>query len=103
MAIMHTFKPYADCPDLCVAELPNGETCNECKSSHTLDDVLNAIAELRNIQRKAEEWVRDNEDICGVDDATWFDTIAHFDERLGDAGVVLADAVEQFIESTNNN
>lgn len=41
----HTFRPYADSPDLCVAELPaNGDTCNrdisehegwECRHCHT--------------------------------------------------------------------
>jgi len=26
--INHEFKPYAEYPDLCVAELPSGDTCN---------------------------------------------------------------------------
>lgn len=31
---MHTFKPYADHPDLCVAELPCGDTCNQTREYH---------------------------------------------------------------------
>lgn len=32
--INHTFKPYADAPDLCVAELESGETCNAERAKH---------------------------------------------------------------------
>ena len=31
----HTFKPYADNPELCVAELPCGDTCNQGHEYHT--------------------------------------------------------------------
>ncbi len=34
VAEMHTFKPYADIPDLCVVELNNGDTCNQSLSEH---------------------------------------------------------------------
>ncbi len=34
LAEMHTFKPYADIPDLCVAELHNGDTCNQSLLAH---------------------------------------------------------------------
>lgn len=30
----HSFRPYADCPELCVAELLNGETCNSEAQYH---------------------------------------------------------------------
>ena len=30
----HEFKPYADMPDYCVAELDNGETCNGERDMH---------------------------------------------------------------------
>lgn len=30
----HQFKPYAQFPDLCVAELPDGETCNREAHNH---------------------------------------------------------------------
>lgn len=31
---MHTFKPYTDNADLCVAELPCGDTCNQATEYH---------------------------------------------------------------------
>lgn len=32
----HEFRPYADIPELCVAELDNGLTCNMSFSVHTI-------------------------------------------------------------------
>lgn len=38
--IEHTFKPYADNPELCVEELPrNGDTCNQHISQHENGDT----------------------------------------------------------------
>lgn len=38
--IRHTFKPYADNPELCVEELPrNGDTCNQHISQHETGDT----------------------------------------------------------------
>lgn len=31
---MHSFKPYADDPTICVAELPCGDTCNQSIEYH---------------------------------------------------------------------
>jgi hypothetical protein len=33
----HDFRPFASFP-LCVAELPNGDTCNRTKEEHMTDD-----------------------------------------------------------------
>lgn len=30
----HEFKPYADMPDMCVAELDSGDTCNRPREDH---------------------------------------------------------------------
>jgi hypothetical protein len=32
----HEFKPYTDFPELCVAELDDGDTCNRTFSEHVL-------------------------------------------------------------------
>lgn len=58
--------------------------------------LLKQVAEIRKIVAKCNKWTSENEDICGYDDATWFDTIHEFDEQLGEAGIALADAVEAF-------
>ena len=34
MTETHQFRPYANIPELCVAELHNGETCNQPKENH---------------------------------------------------------------------
>jgi len=35
MDAIHAFKPYADMPEYCVAELPsNGDTCNRPAEDH---------------------------------------------------------------------
>lgn len=101
MPITHPFKPYADCPDLCVAELPNGETCNEYRSTHTLDDVLAAVAKIRGVQADRERWIAEVTDDDGdpeIDDEDWIDGLAEYDDDLANAGLELADAVENFIK-----
>lgn len=34
MAHHHVFKPYVDFPEMCVVELPNGDTCNLHRDDH---------------------------------------------------------------------
>ena len=40
----HTFKPYADNSDLCVAELPCGDTCNGDRAMHAARTTPESLA-----------------------------------------------------------
>ena len=93
----HTFKPYADAPDFCVAELPNGETCNAEREMHLAVELHAAIKEIRTLQSDCALWCETNEAICGYDDATWFDTIAEYDAKTAEAAIRLTNLVEQLI------
>jgi len=57
-------------------------------------DLRAAVCEIRELQAEAAQWTEENEDICGEDDETWYDTIAEFDQQIAEAGSRLADLVE---------
>ena len=56
-----------------------------------------AIKEIRTLQSDCALWCETNEDICGYDDATWFDTIAEYDAKTAGVAIRLAGLVEQLI------
>lgn len=60
-------------------------------------EVRAAIQRIRDIQAEYEKWTEENEDICGYDDETWFDTISEFDQQLGSAGIELANLMERLM------
>jgi len=60
-------------------------------------DLRAAICEIRELEADAVRWTEENEDICGFDDATWYDTIAEFNRRIASAGSRLADLVEDLV------
>ena len=60
-------------------------------------DVRAAVSKIRELQAEAAQWTEENEDICGEDDATWYDTIAWFDQRIAAAGIHLADLIEDLV------
>ena len=99
--LTHTFKPYADNPELCVAELPCGDTCNGDRAMHAHDELRAVIKTIRTLRSDCAEWCEQNEDICGFDDATWFDTIAEYNESIADAAITLTNLVEQVIGVSN--
>lgn len=60
-------------------------------------EIRQQIAKIRDTQAALDAWTEANEDICGYDDATWYDTIASFNEEIADAGMVLADLIEKLM------
>lgn len=59
--------------------------------------VREAIKHIRELEAAAEAWTEENEHICGFDDARWFDTIAAHDAAIAQAGIELANLMEQLI------
>ena len=60
-------------------------------------EVREAIEKIRQLQAAEENWCEENEDLCGDDDATWFDTISEFNSQLADAGIELANLLERLM------
>lgn len=60
-------------------------------------EVRMAIEEIRTIQAAYTNWTEENEDLAGKDDASWYDTIAWYDQQLGDAGIKLANLIENLM------
>lgn len=60
-------------------------------------EVRQTIKQIREIQAEYEQWTEENEDLCGYDDETWFDTISEFRRELVSAGIQLADLIEQLM------
>ncbi len=60
-------------------------------------ELRQAAKEIHDIQAEYHQWIEENEHLCGRDDEAWYDTIAWFDERLGSAGIALADIVTKLI------
>lgn len=99
----HQFKPYAEYATLCVAELDNGDTCNQPEEAHevSLSEVFEIAAELRAIDAKFDAWIEKSQDEHGewlIDDEDYYDGKAEWYEALGEAGLRLAAAVERLKE-----
>lgn len=60
-------------------------------------EVRETIKFIRDTQAEYETWTDENEDLCGYDDETWYDTISEFDRELGNAAIRLADLLEKLM------
>lgn len=59
------------------------------------NEIGKTIKQIRKLDKKLSKFIEKNEDLCGYDDATWFDTIAYYNEQIAGLGVHLADLVEK--------